>query len=202
MNEELYLKITEVYKKLTNRLSKPRYSDDYKFYLRKSWENDKKIWKSLRQFEGVPFKTFFRKEHIQQYASHEKYFDIDAFIINDKEEISFHHDFDLVLYSYCAYKLIDELVKFREMIDSELHQKFGKDVNKDEYVFRYKIIDHKNIYKYIYDQTPNFPMIFDLLSIGNMIKLKGYHVEIKFKQIDNVINGLNIQYDFENVNIQ
>lgn len=201
MNEELYLKIIKVYKKLTNRFSKPRYSDYYKFYLRESWENDNEIWNGLHQFKNLPFKTFFRKEHIQQYASPEKYFDSNTFIINDNE-ISFHHDLDLVLYSYVAYQLIDELVKFREMIDSELDQKFGKDVNKDEYVFSYKINDHKNIYKYISDQIPNFQMLFDFLSTGNMIKIKGDYIEIKFKQIDNVINGLNIQYDFENVNFQ
>jgi hypothetical protein len=201
MNKELYQKITKVYKILANKWSEPRYSDGYTYHLRERWERNDEIWNFLQQFQNVTFSTYFRKEHIQQFPVPEKYFGTNTFIIHDKE-ISFHYDFALVLYSYCADQLRDELVKFREMIDGELQEKFGKFVKKDEYVFRYNTIDHENIYKYILNQLPNYGLIWNLLSIGTMITIEEYHVEIRYNRIDNVINGLNNQYDFENVNIQ
>lgn len=201
MNKELYQKIIRVYKILANKWSEPRYSDVYTFHLRERWERNNEIWKFLQQFQNVPFSTYFRKELIQQFSVQEKYFETNTFIIHEKE-ISFHYDFDLVLYSYCVYQLREELMKFREMIDGELQEKFGKFVEKDDYVFRYYTIEHENIYKYILNQLPNYGLIWNLLSTGSMIAIEEYHVEIRYNRIDNLIKGLNNQYDFENINIQ
>jgi hypothetical protein len=152
MNKEVYQKTTKVFKILANKWSEPRYSDGYTYHLRERWESNEEIWNFLQQFQNVPFSTYFRKEHIQKFPVPEKYFDTNTFIIHD-EEISFHYDFSLVLYSYCANQLRDELVTFRKMIDGELQENFGKFEKKDEYVFRYNTIDHGNIYKYILNRV-------------------------------------------------
>jgi hypothetical protein len=201
MNKELYEKITRVYKALVNRWAYYEYRDGYMHVERAKWEHNKTVTEFLSQFQNVPFSTFFTENHIAQFPVPEKYFGTDTIIIREKG-ILFHYDFALVLYFYCAYHLRDEIRAFRKMIDAELEDKFGKFVKKDEYSFRYNTIDHENIYKYILNQLPNYGLIWNLLSIGEILTIEDYYVKVRYTRIDSILQGLEGQYDFSKTEIK
>ncbi len=201
MNKELYEKLTKVYKALVNQWSHPEYRDGYTRYKRSRWERNKEIWEFLTQFQNVSFHTYFEEKYIQQFSVPEKYFGTDTIIITD-EEIFFHYDFSLVLYTYCAYQLREELQKFREMIDAELEVKFGSFVKKDEYSFQYRTGDHENVYKYILAQLPNYGFVWNLLSIGTIITMEDYYVKIRYTRIDSILENIEQQYNFEETTIK
>ncbi|KIO54359.1 hypothetical protein [Flavobacterium hibernum] len=201
MNRELYEKVTKVYKALVSRWSHSEYFDGYVHHQRARWENNKDIWDFINQFQNVPFHIYFRSNHIGQFSAPAKYFDTDTIIISEKE-ILFHYDFSLVLYSYCAYQLRNELKKFREMLDKEFEDKFSKFVKKDEYSFRYRTGDHENIYNYFLNQLPNYALICNLLSIGGILTIEDYYVKIRYIRIDSIIKGLEEQYNFDEIEIK
>jgi len=201
MNKEIYEKVTRVYKTLVNRWSHFEYVDGYVHHQRERWEQNKEIWEFVNQFQNVPFRTYFQVNHIEQFSFPEIYFDTDTIIIREKE-ILFHYDFSLVLYSYCAYQLRNELKKFREMMDKELEEKFGKYVKKDEYSFQYRTGDHENIYNYILKQLPNYAIIWNLLSIGEIVTIEDYFVKIRYTRIDSIFKGLHEQYNLDKIVIK
>ena len=88
------------------------------------------------------------------------------------------------------------------MIDAELEEKFGKFVKKDEYSFQYRIGDHENIHKYILNQLPSYDLIWNLLSIGTILTIEDFYVKIRYPRIDNILKGLEEQYNFEETTIE
>jgi len=201
MDIKTYERITRVYKVISNKWSYPDYRDGYTIFDRKKWEKNESMFDFLNQFLGVQFSVYFKESHIKSFSYPERYFASDTIIITDNQ-VKVHYDFSLVLYSYIAHVLRPELQQFYDLILSgTLQNKYGKSIITDEYSVQYRAGYHEEIYKHILTEIPQYGLVWNLLSIGSIITIEEYTVKIRYARIENILKGLDVQYDFSQIQI-
>lgn len=197
MEQDYYEKVTRMYKILTSRQEALNYFDGYTIFDRERIEINDTIFNFLRQFENIPFSTFFTAKHMQEFAVPEKYFGTDTVVITDKL-VKIHYDFSLVIFSYLCFLLRTDLAQLMDIINTGvLEKKFGKIISKDKYELNYVLMYHEEIHKFLLTQIGNYKYIFNLMNIATIYRIEEYHLAIKYPRIDKIFAGLDTQYKFD-----
>ncbi|AOC96286.1 hypothetical protein BB050_03197 [Flavobacterium anhuiense] len=205
MDINFYNKISRSYQILSDRFTNfsKSYQNGYIIYDKNMFQVRDDQFKFLKQFENIPFGTFFNDDFIKKNDTGGDYYKSSS-IIETEKTMNIHSEFYMILFYYLINEFKQDLQNLLDLLESDIFkEKYRGFYKVDEFKFKYYLSEHESIFKFIMDRIQNFGLIYHLFHRTNSGFIYATESEMVFRvqAIKDLLEANSRIYNFQKFRI-